>query len=379
MESVLWVISGLLAVQLAFVLWNTSQFPRIPPGSKELPDAEGAPLRLSILIPARDEERNIEACLYSIVEQNTAGLKYEVIVLNDRSSDGTGRLAENIASRYPQVRVLHGAEPPGGWTGKSYACHQLAEAAGGNWLFFMDADARLEPGAVAALLQFAEGQGNGVVTGFPRQETHSWMERLVVPMMMYTISCHLPVKLVRGTNDPRFAAAHGAALLLHRDTYGAVGGHAAIAGELVDDMALVRRAKLAGHPVTLAEMHPWVTMRMYRSGSEVWNGYKKNVFPGVGRNPFIMAGVLAWYGSLYVIPAVSMLLSWAAPHWLLPSVICCLLAMLTKLRSDRVNGLPWIYAPGIALSAGLLVSIGLDSWYSSGAGRGYTWKGRRYL
>ncbi|ANE47254.1 hypothetical protein SY83_14355 [Paenibacillus swuensis] len=385
MESFLWVITALLTVQLMFVIWNTAQFPKavLPDSNSPVQTVHSGQERMtkvSILIPARDEERNIDSCLRSVSQQRAEGLDYEIIVLNDRSSDKTGTIAEEYARKFSRIRVLEGREPAAGWTGKSYACHQLAEEATGDILFFMDADARLEPGALSALTAFATRQGSGIVSGFPRQETETLIEKLVVPMMMYTISCHLPVALVHGTHDPKFAAAHGAALLIHRDTYRDIGGHAAVRSDLVDDMAIVRKAKEGKHPVSLIEMYSWVRMRMYRNGSEVWNGYKKNLFPGVGRNPVIMAGILSIYTILYLVPPLMLLPAlFFANDWIIPAILSSVLAMLTKSYSDRKNGLSGYLGLAIALSAGILICIALDSWLSSGSGKGYEWKGRRYL
>lgn len=132
----------------------------------------------------------------------------EVRVLDDSSTDGTGAIAAAILG--DRASVLQGRELPEGWLGKSHACAQLAEAAEGDWLLFLDADVRLQPLALEAALSAAEAQAGGMVTGFPRQVTGSWLERLVVPLMVFTIICHLPVPLVRGSRDPRFVAAHGA-------------------------------------------------------------------------------------------------------------------------------------------------------------------------
>ncbi|MBD2848233.1 glycosyltransferase, partial [Paenibacillus sp. IB182496] len=272
--------------------------------------ASASPVRLSVLVPARNEADNIAACVRSVLAESSPHL--ELLVLDDGSDDGTGELALAAGGGDPRLRVLRGASLPPGWLGKSHACHQLAETARGSWWLFLDADARLAPGALAAALDTALAQGEGLVTGFPRQETGSWPERLVVPLMTFTVACHLPIRLVRGSADPRFVAAHGAFLLIAADSYAAIGGHAAFRSHLVDDMAMARAVKRAGLPVTLADVRREVTMRMYHDGAGVWQGYKKNLYTGLGRSPLLLAGVVLAYAMLYVLPPLAALAALAA-------------------------------------------------------------------
>jgi glycosyltransferase involved in cell wall biosynthesis len=273
MITVLQIISVVLLLQLLFAVWNAAQLPKLGAGiSREASEvhpvsAASAVRRLSVLIPARNEADNIADCLTSVLACSSSGRKVEVRVLDDSSADGTGAIAAAILG--DRAAVLRGRELPEGWLGKSHACAQLAEAAEGDWLLFLDADVRLQPLALEAAFTAAEAQGGGMVTGFPRQVTGTWLERLVVPLMVFTIICHLPVPLVRGSRDPRFVAAHGGFILIHRDTYTRCGGHESIRGELVDDMALARAVKRAGEPVILADITGHASMRMYHNAREV--------------------------------------------------------------------------------------------------------------
>lgn len=349
MIAVLQGITFMVLLQLAFAVWNASRLPVLgAPHSKETaglkevdyrkllsapsaadPDknlAESASSQrpaLSVLIPARDEAGNISACLETVLACSTAGRQTEIIVLDDRSADGTAELA--AAAGGSRTRVLAGAELPEGWAGKCHACAQLAEAAEGEWLLFLDADIRLQPQALEAALTSAAAQGSGLITGFPRQQTGSWLERLAVPLMVFTIICHLPIPLVRRSRDPRFAAAHGGFMLIHRDSYVRCGGHSAIRSQLVDDMALARAVKLAGDPVTLADITGHTEMRMYHNAPEVWKGYRKNIYAGLGRKPVLLLGVLLFYALLYIFPVMAALwalitgeaaaLLWRPPPW----------------------------------------------------------------
>ena len=370
-----------LFIQLLFVLWNSAQLPKlgevqqhtIHPGA----GARTAPY-LSVLIPARDEAGNIAACLSSILACRNEGLRFEVLVLDDRSSDATAELAASTGDH--RVRVLPGRELPGGWLGKSHACAQLAEAAKGQWLLFLDADIRLQPGALEAALITASAQGSGLVTGFPRQQVGTWLEKLIVPLMNFTILCHLPIPLVRGSRDSRFVAAHGGFMLIHQDTYAQCGGHAAIRSDLVDDMALARAVKHTGNPVSLVNIVDYTAMRMYHNSREVWNGYRKNIYAGLGRKPLLLLGIFSVYFLLYVLPLA--LLGYAlitgqgvVAGW---AMIAVAAGMGIKRISDAFGKQPVWLCLFISASIFCLIIIGISSWWGSRPGKGYEWKGRHY-
>lgn len=385
MEGILQIILILLVLQLLFVIWNIRQLPRIKGGSYK--PAAKPPTLITVLIPARNEQYNIGDCLRSILGSDYENL--EVLVLDDRSDDRTSEVVCSIASSDPRVRLIEGKALPSGWAGKVFACHQLAEHASGEWWLFMDADARLARDALSSTLVKAQEQGRGLITGFPFQVVRSPLERLIVPLMTFTIACHLPVKMVRASQNPRFVAAHGAFMFIHRESYRMAGGHKAIADQLVDDMALARRMKEASEPVTLANIHEIVTMRMYHSGKEVWSGFRKNIFTGVGRNIPILLGMIMLYGLLYIVPSLVLIISLydfiaeeSASHVTLTlflwSAVCTLLGMGIKLAADLSSGQPAWLAIGTPLSMVLLIVLALDSCRGAYSNKGYQWKGRYY-
>ncbi|MEK4849449.1 glycosyltransferase family A protein [Paenibacillus sp. FSL H7-0756] len=377
-------VTVILLLQLVFAMWNAAQLPKLgaAPGARAaqvLPgSASSRALRLSVLIPARNEAENIGDCLSSVLASSTGSIGAEIIVLDDSSTDGTGAIAEAAGSG--RVRVLKGTELPEGWLGKSHACAQLAEAASGDWLLFLDADVRLQQGALQAALSAAEAAGGGMITGFPRQMTGTWLERLVVPLMVFTIICHLPIPLVRGSRDPRFVAAHGGFILIHRDSYDSCGGHAAIRSELVDDMALARAVKRSGGTVALMDVTEQVFMRMYHNARQVWKGYRKNIYAGIGRRPVLLLGVLIAYLSLYAVPAAAVLyygLSGQPGAALWPAA-ALLAGLAVKRTSDAAGRQPLWFC--LLLPAGILCLslIAVASWRGSRTRAGYEWKGRRY-
>ncbi|GGG20734.1 glycosyltransferase [Paenibacillus abyssi] len=380
MEIILWIVLGLLLAQLGFSLWNVRQLPKLEDIKPEQRPADGSSAEqlLSILIPARNEAANIEACLRSVMSQAIDRESIEIIVLNDRSEDETAGIVQRLAAIDERVRLIEGTAVPVGWVGKCYACHQLSEAAKGDWWLFLDADARLEPGAAAALLAAGQRQQSGLITGFPLQNTGTWLEKLVVPMMGFTIGCHLPIQLVSRSSDPKFVAAHGACLLIDAKTYRQVGGHEAIRCELVDDMALARAVKRARGRVTLADVRGVVHMRMYHNAAEVWAGYKKNMYAGLGRNPLLLAVVFMMYSLLYLLPAAAVLLSPWQPQLLVPGLLGYAAGAAVKMAIDRMQSQPVWLGLFLPFSIAAVIAIGIASWAASAFGKGYAWKGRAY-
>lgn len=335
-------------------------------------------ISLSILIPARNEEKRIEACLQSIVDQRL--YPKELIILDDHSTDQTRAIVERFAETYPWIRVQSGQPLKRGWLGKSYACSQLAEAAASDWLLFLDADVRLKRGAVESVYKQLCMQKTGMLSGFPEQKTGTFFEHLVVPMMMFTIGCHLPVKWVRKSKNPAFAAAHGGFIAIEKNCYHDIGGHEAIKDSLVDDMALARRVKEKGFPFTLASIHPFVYMRMYESGQEVWEGFRKNLFPGVNRSIALLSSVFCLYTLLYLVPVICFMIALFQLDVLsiCLAILCYGLGVSIKAAIDTENGRTSAMAFLLPVSILSLIAIGFASMKIGLKKEGYEWKGRRY-
>lgn len=365
------IIGGTLLLQFLFVWWNLRQFPRLAHVDRKITKPS-----LSILIPARDEADRIEECLLSIVNQTM--LPSEILVLNDNSSDETAYIVKELAKRYPIITLLEGKPLEKGWLGKSYACHQLALAAKSNWYLFLDADVRLERNAMEAISVLTK-QEKGMISGFPKQQVDSWLEKIVVPMMMFLVACHLPVKLVRASSDPRFAAAHGGFILIEQKVYNQIGGHSAIRSTLIDDIELARLVKKHGFTFTLAQISEYVSMKMYQNAAEVWSGYRKNIFQGVNRNFFLLFLVFGYYSLLYLVPPIFVVIGIMSESALLyPGIMFMMAGAAIKAIIDRANRLPWYYGFLIPLSICMVIVIGLDSVRIAWSKKGYLWKGRSY-
>lgn len=305
-ESIL--ILGPALVWLSFtsltLLRNVRHFRNLP--------AAAAPsqTRVSVCVPARNEEAGIGACVGSLIDQTHPHL--QILVLDDGSTDGTRAILDAFDT--PRLRVIPGAPKPDGWLGKHWACAQLAEQADGDILLFADADTWFTSHAVADLAAHMDAHpADDLVTAWPVQRLGSWSERLIVPLVYHTLLTVLPAvyvsrdprwmpKALRPLFRPLFAAACGQFMAFRRGTYRAIGGHAAVKEAVVDDVELAKAVKRAGGRVRMVHGGGTVGCRMYRSHGEVFNGFRKNFLAGFGGNLplFLAAAVLHLW--VYIVP-----------------------------------------------------------------------------
>ncbi len=301
----LFALCALIVITLIAVV-NTLTFPRLR-AAEAPPDSSHA----SILVPARDEAAVIGETVSRLLRQ--AHPHYEVIVLDDGSTDGTARLAREAAAGDPRLRVIPGRPLPPGWAGKNWACQQLAEAARGDLLVFTDADVRWEPGALAALASLMGKTRADVFTVWPTQETRTWGERLAVPLIALVVIGYLPELAVRFIPWPVFAAANGQCIAFRRAAYERVGGHVAVHADVVEDVALARLAKRAGLRLVMADGHGLIGARMYTGWPQVRDGFAKSLLGGYGNSPFFLLLATVFHWLLFALPWL-----WLAGGWVLP-------------------------------------------------------------
>lgn len=295
MALILIVITAALIIIALTAILNALVFPRL---NRAAP-AVGGPL-VSVLIPARNEAAVIAQTTKSLLGQNYSPV--EILVLDDNSTDGTGEQIRLAANGDARLRVLSGAPLPSGWLGKNWACHQLAQAARGEWLVFTDADVQWSPHALARLAGQLQSTGADLLTIWPTQRTVSWPERLVVPLMALAILGYLPLPLVHGTSWPAFAAANGQCLAFRRRAYDHVGGHAAVRAEIVEDVAFARRIKAAGLRLRMADGAGEIVCRMYQDWPSVRDGFGKNILAGHGNRVPLLALSTLFHWSIFVLP-----------------------------------------------------------------------------
>ncbi|NTV65140.1 MAG: glycosyltransferase, partial [Oscillochloris sp.] len=236
-----------------------------------------APPLVSILIPARNEERGIERCVRAALAQSYPRL--EVIVVDDGSTDRTGAILATIAA--PQLQMIAGRPLPTGWVGKCNACQQLGEAAHGEWLLFLDADTVPEPDLVTALLASAQARQIDLLTIFPFLELGTFWERVVLPPFLALITALFPfAQMEQPDIRPDQVLANGQCILVRRAIYERIGGHGAVRDEVLEDVRLAQAIRAAGGKVGAAEGMAYLRVRMYTNGQEVVAGLMKNAAAG---------------------------------------------------------------------------------------------------
>ncbi len=234
---------------------------------------------VSVIVPARNEEACLGACLQSLVSQ--AGLDFEIVVVDDESSDRTREIAQSFSG----VQVINAGRLPEGWSGKNNAVAAGARAAGGEWLLFTDADTVHTPGSLARSVEEARRAGAALLSYSPGQEVHGFWEMAIMPVIFAELAANYPPRQVSDPASP-VAAANGQYLLISRKAYDAVGGHTSVAASLLEDVALAQLVKRSGRKILFRFGGDAVRTRMYRSFAQLREGWTKNLallFPSPGQ------------------------------------------------------------------------------------------------
>jgi chlorobactene glucosyltransferase len=334
---------------------------------------------VSVLIPARNEEKSISACLDGLTRQ--AYPNYEIIVLDDNSVDETGsvvRLWSNVDQR---VTLLHGGPLPPGWVGKNYACHQLSLAASGEILLFVDADTTHGPLSIASGVAALEKSYAGLVTVIPHQVVGTFWERIILPLLHFATFCFLPLPAVHHMRDSRFAMANGQYLMFRKEAYRAIGGHASVMEVMVEDVWLSRRIKESGFGLRIMDGGEHVGCRMYTSLGQIWQGFSKNLFAGFKFSVPAIAAVMLLNILTSIAPFFFLMgiITGILPSHLLPAVaaqvaillgIRTLIALRFRLSFDSIL----LHPLGMAMVVGIAVNSVRWVLFAGGT----RWKGREY-
>ena len=320
-------------------------------------------------MPARNEEEVIAACIESLAAQPEIG---EILVINDQSTDKTAEIVRGLMAKIPVLRLLETREVPSGWVGKNNAVFLGAKEAKCPWLLFTDADAELQPGAAARALQIAQEAGAALVSFSPEQITQTWYEKALIPFVYSRLAKHFSYDDVNNPSSPA-AAANGQFLMIQRDAYESIGGHASVAADVLEDVALAKRAKAAGFRIQFGSGQGIVRVRMYRSFGAMWQGWKKNLFLLVGGTPGAVFRELE--STIPWIPLALILLGIKIPIATLLGVLFLLMRQMTYGLEIARNQYPFkfiiYYVPAVVLYAGVLWA----SYRSYATGK-VEWKGR---
>lgn len=354
------------------------------------PVVPGDPLRISVLIPARNEEAGIAACVRKVLASE--GVELEVIVMDDASTDRTASLVKEIAATDARVRLLSSAALPAGWNGKQHACWQAAQAASMPMLCFLDADVSLRPAALVRTAAVLQRDGAALVSGFPHELTGTWLEKLLIPLIHFILLGLLPVMRLRTTVTPSLAAGCGQFLLVDREAYCRSGGHQAIRHTMHDGLLLPRLLRQHGFATRLVDLTQLASCRMYRSARTTWDGLAKNATEGIAAPARIVPMTLL-LGFGQVLPLPLLWFAWRSTSFIIPflgppirigmmPVWISLVAVFCSYLPRFINAAKYRQSWGSALvqPVGVAVLLVLQ-WYALGRklmGRPAAWKAREY-
>ncbi|MGI8917860.1 MAG: glycosyltransferase [Pyrinomonadaceae bacterium] len=354
---------------LAVALWNVLSWPRVT--AAPVPDG-----KISVLIPARNEAANIGECLACVVARD--GVIKEILIYDDHSTDATPRIVEQQAQLDRRIRLLPAAALPSDWVGKNFACAQLANAAQGEWLLFLDADARLSEAAAARMLSEASERQLTLLSCWPALELKSFWEKTLLPLLNFLVFTVYPAPLSMRRPDPALGLAHGACLLVRREQYFAVGGHTAVRNAITEDIRLAHLWRERGERGLCLDGTGTLTVRMYSSLSEIWRGFEKNFFPGF-RSELTFWAFIALHSILFLLPfGLLPLLSFRggiSPSLILLTVACVLLMRLLLAVRFKQPLWPILLHP---VAEAFLIILALSSWWRCHSSKGVEWKGRQY-
>lgn len=373
---------------LAILCFLSIREARNPPairtgGESRLPDP---PPLVSVIIPARDEEVNIGACLRTILDQDYRRL--EVIVVDDRSTDGTASIVEEIGRNDPRIRCILGEKKKQGWLGKSHAIHQGVRRARGEWFLFVDADTRHHAGSLTACIAHMHNAKADMLSLYPHFDCGTFWEKVLQPAVGRMILIAGPMMFVNSRRRAFrvFAMAIGQFILIRRRAYEAIGGHAAVRDVVTEDVALAKNVKKAGYALDFLYGIDLLSTRMYRSFAEIWRGWSRSFYPAMGGNPVL--ALLQW---------LLLFLFGAVPYLVLPVTVAALGLGFTLEHGSALLGLGLVQYGILFLSTylvrknlkeypewfftcpvgGLMVQwIAAHSFYAYVFGKKIPWKGR---
>jgi len=351
-----------------------------------MPPLSNPPL-ISACIPARNEERNIRTCVEEVLNQDYPN--FEVIVLDDRSTDGTSEILRQLATQNAKLQVINGSDLPEGWAGKPHALYQASASARGEWLCFIDADTFLEPETLSSCYSKAIETQADMFTIMTFQTLGTFWEKTVMPLVMTALSVGFSPRKVNDSKT-KDAIANGQFIMIKRSVYDAIGGHKSVKDSIVEDKAISEQVKWNGHRLIVADGTKVTKTRMYTSLPEMWEGWTKNIYLGLRDQKGLLwlgafGAFLAFLASIFL-PAWPLLgMLWyfngggcMALGTMLESLLLWVyLIQVRAIIALKLEISPW-YALTLPLGAGVFGAMMLTSAWRVLSRKGVVWKGRTY-
>jgi len=345
-------------------LANVALWPRLRRAARRWPG------HVSVLIPARNEEHNLPACFDAVLKQGDTVL--EILVYNDHSTDGAANVISEYAERDRRIRAIEPIPLASGWLGKNFACARLACEAKGKWLLFIDADARLTEGAAERMVEEARLRRLKFLSCWPGLEMGSFWERALMPMLNFVVFSIFPAPLSLVLDNPSLGLAHGACLMIERESYFSIGGHAAVRDQIFEDGRLAQLWRSRRARGLCLDGQDLVRVRMYESFGEIWRGFLKNFFPAFRRETSFWI-FIAFHFIVFLLPVLLLI---TVPNLNVALAagtgVGARIALALRFRHPLWSAL--LHPVGELI----LISIGLTSWRRIKSGRGVNWRGRRY-
>lgn len=341
---------------------------------------------VSVIIPARNEETKIARCLESLARQDYPN--YEIVIIDDRSTDKTGEIIQEIASRYAHIKFIKGNETPTGWIGKCNALVQAYPHARGKWLVFADADTCHEPHSLRYAVDYAIINKVDMVSFMPLQELRTFWEQVVSPVLLGSFLVGDPLNSVNDPNHVR-AYAYGQYILISRNAYDTVGTHRAVHDQILDDIMLAQRVKGSGFHIMAVDGCKLYRVRMYQDLESLWFGWTKNAYALIECNLLYLAMILLLINGSIISPFVHLgilasgCLSGNPPHiflYIAPLVALEFIGLAAWYARTKqfYEGVKWNHFFLLPLGCMMVTAIYLRSAYLVLSGNNVSWKGRQY-
>jgi chlorobactene glucosyltransferase len=358
---------AILALSLANILWLRSS------GHKPISADRG---KVSVLIPARDEQENISRCLDSLLDQSYPN--YEIVVLDDCSQDQTWQIITEYARRYPQrLRAVRGGPLPRGWYGKTHAMQLLSQHASGDYLLFTDADTVHSHESLAWAVTNIKEHSADFLSGYVHQDLQSLGEALIVPTTYIMSTILMPFWLIPRSKSSMLTMAVGQMVMFRRDTFNAIGGYSSVAEQISEDVFVARAVKKAGFRTVFLDLSDHVSCRMYQGYRNSFEGISKNIYDFFKNQPTLFASVASVLVAFIVLPLILVPIEMHTGnpmlHLSLFSLLCFVVAWSLTLY-DR--GLKWWVPLLYPLTFMHLLYMAWKSFGKAAANMGIVWKGR---
>ncbi|MBC8105923.1 MAG: glycosyltransferase [Anaerolineae bacterium] len=355
--------------------------------SRPLWDLPDRPPRASVLVPIKDEAHQLRACMASVLAVDYPDL--QIIAIDDRSTDGTGKILDELAAQHSRLQVIHirPGDLPAGWVGKPHALHVGMQHASGEWLLFVDSDMQLAPDSLRATIGLAEIRRFDLISLLPRLENQTFWERLIVPLGAAATSAMFLLPMTNYNELPNIAFANGQFMLIRRRAYDAIGGHASVRGLFSEDIGIAKALKRAGFRPRLAIGSEFASTRMYNSLRAVLAGWSRNFFGGSGRAPwkmlagifFVLACSLSAFAAIAwgIYRARNPITELGGEGWIAIGIVHWIIMTFTLAVNYAWTGNPKRYALLFPLGAIMLIGIWLRALWMC-VTRRVEWRGTQY-